>query len=157
MASPDPFVGKFMGTPARQSRKARRAARRRAIKGGVDDRHIDVRAGALERENPSNGRLRSVRSVSIGAPECATISELFVGKFMGNIRGEDQEMTVIAEMDFQAIRGAAALSEMLGCLGGEAPDGRLATDKVVVQLLVDHEMELRALLKFAVTAFADNA
>jgi hypothetical protein len=44
----------------------------------------------------------------------------------------------------QALRGAAALNDMLECIGADS-----ASDKAVAKLLVDNELVLCALLSFA--------
>jgi hypothetical protein len=49
------------------------------------------------------------------------------------------------------LRGAAALAEMLDCIGGEG-----VTDHDVAKLLTDNELDLRELLSFAIRKMIDE-
>lgn len=52
-------------------------------------------------------------------------------------------------MNPQAMRGAAALAEMIDCIGATLPSGDPQGDHAVAKILVENEMELRELLNFA--------
>lgn len=53
------------------------------------------------------------------------------------------------DMNFKAMKGAAALGEMLECIGASLPSGDPLGDHAVAKILCDYEMELRELLDFA--------
>lgn len=54
------------------------------------------------------------------------------------------------------LRGIAALSAALNCIGGLAPNGDSIGDHAVAKIVVDNELELRALVKFAVDTLAEE-
>ncbi len=56
-----------------------------------------------------------------------------------------------------ALRGAAALSELLDCIGGLQPDGEPIDDHAAAKVLVDSEMELRGLLRWVIDNMGDEA
>jgi hypothetical protein len=59
----------------------------------------------------------------------------------------------------ETIRGAAALSEMLdyiGAIHAVQLSGDPIEDHAVAKILVDNEINLRALLEFAIDAIADE-
>jgi hypothetical protein len=56
----------------------------------------------------------------------------------------------------ETIRGAAALSEMLDCIGAVQLSGEPIGDHAVAKIMVENEMNLRALLEFAIGAIADE-
>lgn len=61
-------------------------------------------------------------------------------------------LTVVASHRARRILGAAALAEMLEMIGSPAH-----RDPDVARILVDCELELRALLEFALASIADEA
>lgn len=55
-----------------------------------------------------------------------------------------------------AMRGAAALAEMLDCIGAVDPSGESIGDHAVAKILVESEMQLRALLHDALDRIAEG-
>lgn len=59
-------------------------------------------------------------------------------------------------MNTPALRGVAALSEMLDCIGGTDASGAEVTDHDVAKMLSGHELPLRALLRYALDQLASE-
>jgi hypothetical protein len=57
----------------------------------------------------------------------------------------------------QAIKGAGALSELLDCIGATLPNGDPAGDHAAAKVLVDNELELRALLSWSLEHFESGS
>lgn len=56
----------------------------------------------------------------------------------------------------KAIKGVGALAEALDCIGGQQPSGDNKTDHDLAKVIVDNELDLRELVKFALDALAGS-
>jgi hypothetical protein len=63
---------------------------------------------------------------------------------------------MIREKPTQAIRGVAALSEMLDHIGGVQENGDSVTDSMVAKVLTENELELRELVRYALNSLAND-
>lgn len=56
----------------------------------------------------------------------------------------------------RTIKGVGALVEALNCIGAQQPNGDNQTDHDLAKIIVDHEVELRELVRYALDALSGD-